>query len=110
MPLPTYVSWGVMAATLCAAGVWYWKTGHHSPHSLRRSIGLLVGAIFAVNGFINSVWLGVYREGSLQAALSPLGWATAAVTCLLMLGIGLLLSWQGARGLRRAKARQVKRA
>jgi hypothetical protein len=110
LPLPTYVSWGVMAATLCAAGVWYWKTGYHSPHNLRRSIGLLVGVIFTVNGFVNSVWLGVYREGSLQAALSLLGWGTAAVTCLLMLGIGLLLSWQGARGLRRAKERQVKRA
>jgi hypothetical protein len=97
-----------MAATVSAAGVWYWKTGFHSPQGLRRGVGVLVGVIFAVNGFLNSVWLGVYREGSLDAALSPLGWATAIVTSLLMFGFGLLISWQGARLLRRMKDRQVK--
>src|SRR2546425_4207104 len=71
---PTYLAWGVIAATLCAAGVWYWKTGYRSPQRWRRGVGVLVGVIFAVNGFVNSVWLGVYREGSLEAALSPLGW------------------------------------
>ena len=110
LPFPTYLAWGVVAATLCAAGVWYWKTGYRSPQRSRRSIGVLVGVIFAVNGFVNSVWLGVYREGSLEAALSPLGWATAIVTCLLMFGIGLLVSWQGARGLRRTKERQAKQS
>ncbi len=108
MPLPTYLSWGVMAATLCVAGVWYWKTGYRRPQRSRRGVGILVGVIFAINGFVNSVWLGVYREGSLEAALSPLGWATAITTCLLMLGLGLLMSWQGARGLRRTKEHQAK--
>jgi len=73
LPFPTYLSWGVMAATLCVAGVWYWKTGYRRPQRSRRGVGILVGVIFAINGFVNSVWLGVYREGSLEAALSPLG-------------------------------------
>src|SRR2546422_6606903 len=108
LPFPTYLAWGVIAATLCAAGVWYWKTGYRSLQRSRRGVGVLVGVIFGVNGFVNSVWLGVYREGSLEAALSPLGWATAIITCLLMLAVGLLVSWQGARGLRRAKEYQAK--
>jgi hypothetical protein len=58
------LAWGIMAATLCAAGIWYCKTGYRSPQRLRRGVGLLVGVVFAVNGFVNSVWLGVYREGS----------------------------------------------
>jgi len=110
LPFPTYLAWGVIAATLCAAGVWYWKTGYRSPQRWRRGVGVLVGVIFAVTGFVNSVWLGVYREGSLEAALSPLGWATAIVTCLLMFGIALLVAWRGARGLRRMKERQAKQS
>jgi hypothetical protein len=110
LPVPTYLAWGVIAATLCAAGVWYWKMGYRSPRRWRRGVGVLVGVIFAVNGFVNSVWLGVYREGSLEAALSPLGWATAIVTCLLMFGFALLVSWQGARGLGRMKERQAKQS
>jgi uncharacterized protein (UPF0264 family) len=109
LPLPTYLSWGIIAATLGAAGVWYWKAGYYGPQRSRRSVGVLVCVIFAVNGFVNSVWLGIYREGSVQAALSPLGVATAIVTCVLMVGLALLLSWQGARGLRRIKERQAKR-
>ena len=108
LPFPTYLAWGVIAATLCAAGVWCWKVGYYSPQRLRRSVGVLVCVIFAVNGLVNSVWLGVYREGSLEAALSPVGWATAIVTSFLMFGIALLLSWQGARGLRRTKERRAK--
>lgn len=110
LQLPTYLAWGVMAATLCAAGVWYWKTGYRGPQRSRRGVGLFVGVIFAINGFINSVWLGVYREGSLEAALSPLGLATAIVTSLLMFGLSLLMTWPGARVLRRAKERQAKQS
>jgi hypothetical protein len=110
LPAPTYLAWAVMAATLCAAAAWYWRTGYRSSRRSRRGVGVLVSVIFAVNGFVNSVWLGVYREGSLEAALSPLGWATAITTCLLMLAIGLLVSWQGARGLSRAKRRQTEQS
>lgn len=110
MPFPTYLAWGVIAATLCAAGVWYWKVGYQSPKRSRRGVGVLVGVIFALNGFVDSVWLGVYREGSLEAALSPLGWATAIVTCLLMFGLAVLVSWQGARALRRMKEREAKQS
>jgi hypothetical protein len=110
LPFPTYLAWAVTAATLSAAAVWYWKTGYRSPQRSRRGIGILVGVILAINGFVNSVWLGVYREGSLEATLSPLGLATAIATCLLMFGIGLLVSWQGARGLRRIKEHQAKRS
>jgi len=67
LPFPTYLAWGVSAATLCAAGVWYWKTGYRSPQRWRRGVGVLVGVIFAVTGFVNSVWLGVYRKGFLEA-------------------------------------------
>jgi hypothetical protein len=110
LPFPTYLAWAVMAATLCAAGVWYWRTGYRRPQRSHCGVGVLVGVIFAVNGFVNSVWLGVYREGSLEAALSPLGLATAITTCLLMLAIGVLVSWQGARRLRSAKEHQTEQS
>ena len=48
------------------------------------------------------------EELSAAEAAGRVGWATATITCLLMLGIGLLISWQGARGLRRTRERQAK--
>lgn len=106
MWFPTYLSWGVMAATLIVAGVWYWKVGHRSPQRTRRGAGLLVGTAFAIAGFVTSVWIGVYSEGSLEAALSPLGLAAAVATCLIEFGLGLLLAWQGARVLGRMHPHQ----
>ncbi|MCE5203594.1 MAG: hypothetical protein LLG24_05225, partial [Actinomycetia bacterium] len=82
-----------MALTLVFAGSWFWRSGLDASLAQRRRAALAVAVVLAVNAFVNSVWLGVLDEGSLRAALTPLGWATAIVSALVCFAIGLFLSW-----------------
>ena len=97
MPLATYIAWAVMAGSLAAGGAWYWRVGRSASSKTRCRVAFLIAGVFAINGLVNSAWLGVLREGSVDAALSALGIATALITGVLQFLLGLVLAWSGAR-------------
>jgi hypothetical protein len=92
MPVATYSAWFIEATTLIMAAIWYLKKGNIVEAAALKRTAMIVSAVFAFNGIVNSIWLGIIEKGSLKEALSADEIRTALLTALIMTILGYALA------------------